>query len=191
MIGQYLSQTNESATVAKTKIFSKLNKALVLILRGSCSGYFHALPAWDYCQIWKSWKWRWLRQSKQVHAVWLIGFLPDLEYCPASKPAFFFGGLSSLEETNGQNSARIYRPCVFCTGGACVFIRYPSIRNETTKKRQQCGQPRLQLKTATTYFFEEKKQKESKGLPRISQKCLSAACSDNLRRMSWVGEFEN
>jgi len=28
MIGQYLSQTNESATVAKTKIFPPLNKAL-------------------------------------------------------------------------------------------------------------------------------------------------------------------
>ena len=29
MIGQYLSQTNESATVAKTKNFPQLNKALV------------------------------------------------------------------------------------------------------------------------------------------------------------------
>ena len=28
MIGQYLPQTNESATVAKSKIFSRLNKAL-------------------------------------------------------------------------------------------------------------------------------------------------------------------
>jgi len=32
MIGQYLSQTNESATVEKFKILSDLNKALVIFV---------------------------------------------------------------------------------------------------------------------------------------------------------------
>jgi len=32
MIGQYLSNKNESATVAKSEIFSKLNKADVSVL---------------------------------------------------------------------------------------------------------------------------------------------------------------
>jgi hypothetical protein len=34
MIEQYLSNKNESATVAKSEIFSELNKALVLLMVG-------------------------------------------------------------------------------------------------------------------------------------------------------------